>query len=461
MEYPFNLLTPDFIATRNLTSEIEYEVKEICARELLVPQRIDLMAKWIYIDARVRGINYDFAREIYEKHLEAFSYGTFVEPGNPNKNSLQKYLDTFDVLIEDFKENGFNDTKSLIPIGAGNDLLDGAHRCSCAAYFNQKVKVVYFPNLKTKFDYQYFSEHRLSDEILDIMVTQYCELNNQVYVACLWPRSGDLEKRKKAIELISSQASIIYERDITLEYQGLRNFMLQIYGSQDWIGVPENHYVGVKGKVDSCYWPGKSTYIVVFQGIELSSVLKLKDKIRDIFGIGKHAIHISDNDWESRQMCKLLLNDNSRHHLNYGNPDRYLSTIEKLERVSSGGILNPESSLAVYGLLESPKIAVTSEKEINHRQCFYYNGKQLYALTYLIQKGMLPEDSLDVVKQLLKNTNYDNVDKKRQQQYLSIQRKWKREQSVLKFKQFMAKIASSFGMYELLHRMHHRGGKQV
>ena len=141
-EYPYNLLTHYLIDGNKITPEMPYEIEEIEARKLLTPERIDLMAKWFYIDAKVQGADMAYAREIYAKHIEAFSEGTFTEPGTEEKNTIEKYYFAFDELIEDIRENGFDSQKSLVPVGKDNVLLDGAHRCACVAYFGKKVKVI-------------------------------------------------------------------------------------------------------------------------------------------------------------------------------------------------------------------------------------------------------------------------------------------------------------------------------
>ena len=82
----------------------------------------------------------------------AFSEGTYTEPGDENKTSLDKFFSVFDELIDDYKENGFDSNKSLIPIGRNNIILDGAHRTACAIYYGGTVSAISFPQFEVNFD---------------------------------------------------------------------------------------------------------------------------------------------------------------------------------------------------------------------------------------------------------------------------------------------------------------------
>ena len=108
MELPIHLLSDNFVKTKHITKETPFFIEEVCGRELLCPARMDLAAKIAYIEARETGADMGFARELYRKHIEAFSEGYFTEPGDENKDSLDKFFTVVDELIDDFKKNGFD-----------------------------------------------------------------------------------------------------------------------------------------------------------------------------------------------------------------------------------------------------------------------------------------------------------------------------------------------------------------
>lgn len=329
--YPYNLLTEYFITSNNIDYNTEYSIFEIDANELILSQRIDLMAKIEYINFKEKNINCDFAKELYIKHIEAFSNGTYTEPGTPEKNSINKYLKEFDNMIDEIKTNGFNPAKSLIPIGKNNEILDGSHRTSISAYFNKKVTVIKFNSLTRNYNYKFFKDRLLDEDYTDYLISKYCELKNNIYIACLWPIANE----EKYIEYIDdivkrNECNIVCSKQINLSYKGLRNFMIQIYGHQDWIGNYRNGFKGVNQKVDSCYRENKETIIYVLESDEFENILNIKQEVRKLIGIGNHSIHITDNKLESIQISKLVFNKNSIQHLNRASPNKYIEFNDKI-----------------------------------------------------------------------------------------------------------------------------------
>ncbi|WP_423799414.1 hypothetical protein [Neobacillus sp. SAB-20_R2A] len=353
---PFNLVTDYLITKLQISEDAKYEVLEISANELIKANRLDLIAKYMYILFKEQDIRSNFATEVYTKHLEAFSKGSFKEPGNDNKNSLEDYITVFDEMIDDIKFYGFDERISYIPVGNDMGILDGAHRVSSAAYFNQTVKAVKFRDIpSSNYNYEYFRNALLDEKYLDFMVQNYCKLKKDIYVACLWPSAASQSKRDQAFELIKKTSKVIYWKNINLTYNGLRNLMIQIYGHQDWIGNYSNHYSGVNRKVDYCYGEGKFT-IIILENDDFEIILKLKEDIRNIFKLDKHSIHITDTDREAAQVVDLLLNENSVNHLNNGLPDKYPNTIKDILKIKSKNehtesvIMCPNATLAVYGI---------------------------------------------------------------------------------------------------------------
>ena len=141
-------LTPYFCETYMIDRHKDYPVEWIDSRTLLVSERLDLAAKVKYIESRESGQVSPFVRDCYVKHIEAFSYGTFKESGNNEKDSIKKYIDSIHHLIDAIKASGFDASKSVIPVGKDNILLDGAHRAAVANYFNKKIPIIRLPDIK-------------------------------------------------------------------------------------------------------------------------------------------------------------------------------------------------------------------------------------------------------------------------------------------------------------------------
>ena len=57
--------------------------------------------------------------------------------------------------------------------------------------------------------------------------------------------------------------------------------------------------------------------------------MKIKDKIREVFNVGKHSVHITDTKEEAIRTARVVFNDNSIHFLNYAKPNKYISIHKK------------------------------------------------------------------------------------------------------------------------------------
>lgn len=425
---PINLLTEYLVENLHIDLEQEYEIESIPARTLLKAQRIDLMAKWIYIDTYEKHMNMYHARELYIKHIEAFTEGKYVEQGNENKNSLQKYIYEFEQLIQQFKEKEFDSNISLIPVGKNDVLLDGAHRSACAAYYNKNVTVIRFPQLERKYDYSFFRQQQLGEIYLDRMTLKYCQLHDNLYIACFWPVADNRELQEKSLQILRKIGGlIVYDKSIKLNYRGVFNFMLQIYGHQEWTGSYENKHVGIKDKADACFAKNRPMRIIMFEGGSLEQVIEAKQKIRNLFGLQNHAIHISDNDKETLMMAELLFNPNSIHHLQFGNPDKYVKFNYLFDAYRNRllgtkreqmYIIDSSCVLAVYGVRDCRDLDfLTDDSEWentmrgcgeidNHESQFqYYHASikdLLYAPEYYFTYQGMKFTSLDVLKRMKK-----------------------------------------------------------
>ena len=177
-----------------------------------------------------------------------------------------------------------------------------------------------------------------------------------LYIACIWP-VADEQKIPMAEAAIRQLGSIVYTKDVELTYAGMRNFMILIYGHQPWAGTFENHYLGIKGKLDACYCEGKPVKTYVFYAPSLAAVLAVKESIRRLLGIGKNSIHISDKRKETKDMIRLLYDPDSVRLLNssfahgygvahgYGEIDSMNKKALKQKRIS---IIVPVYNVAEY-----------------------------------------------------------------------------------------------------------------
>lgn len=367
---PLNKLTEYFVRENKIDTSAQYESVRIPARNLFNANRFDMMAKWLYIDAYEKGIDISWATDIYKDSIRAFSCGKFCEPGTEGKDSFEVYLTEFNELIEDIKENGFDDTKSIIPVGKNDVLLDGAHRVSVAAYYNKSVTIIRFPQLTRDYNYRYFRQYLMSDINMGYMASTYARLNTGCYLACIWPITRG-NRFEEISELISGVGDIIYEQDVYLTFRGMCNFMVQIYGHQAWTGTIDNHFSGAEGKARVCYDKRYPIHTFLFKADCLDQVVDLKARIRALFELENHSVHISDNDSETIMMANLLYNPNSVNFMNNADPYRYgyaYNKCKQFEEIVNRNhldinrfIVSSNCVLEKYGLKQVQEVGVASD----------------------------------------------------------------------------------------------------
>lgn len=310
-QYPFNLVSDYFYEYNNISQGDQYEVFDIDPRELFIPKRIDLVVKYFYIEAVIENKNIDLAKEMYCRHIEAFSGGTFSEMGDASKDSFEKYISVFNKLIKSFKEDGYDCNKSIIPIGKNNELIDGSHRVACAAYFNQKIRVIKFPKISINYDYKYFKRRFLEEDYLELMAEKYCEVKENTFVACIWPKAYS-KNNKKLIEEVfkENNCEIVYYTKKKLDYKEFWNLIFEFYKEEPWIGHKLNGFKGITNKTNMCYANNKIVQIYVLQCTSLKSFTFVKEKIRELINLEKSSIHTTDNKKESTQSLRYIFNKN-------------------------------------------------------------------------------------------------------------------------------------------------------
>jgi len=286
----------------------EFEFQKISAQELITVSRFDLFAKMTYI--KHRSSNPDYAKKIYAEHIKAFN-PNLKEPGREDKNSLEDFIIAFDKLINHFKDNEFDAEVSLIPVSEGGVILDGSHRLAALAYFKKEVSILKFKRVEpiAKFDYCYFISRGLLIETADKITYEAVHFVDNLFIACLWPKMGSIRDRSFARDYFKEHFDLLYRKDLKMSLNNLSMFIYKIYNHQDWVGTKENNFTGARNKAFSCYGTDKTLQFIIFKSSSLEEVIKAKDTIRAFYQLEKHALHITDNDEETKEIIDLILTD--------------------------------------------------------------------------------------------------------------------------------------------------------
>ena len=333
-----------------------YTVQNIDALELLTSHRFDLAFKLLYLEMKDRNV--DFANKLYMEHIKAFTLGTFSEPGNDKKSSIEKFIEIFDDTFEEIKSSGFDASKSLIPLSLNASIANGAHRVASSIFLEKEISCVSLDTYNHLYDYDFFYKRNIDQSSLDAVATKFVEYTSNIYIAFIWPTAVGNDNQIE--EIIPN---IVYKKEITLNINGAHNLLSQLYYGEDWLGSVEDNFKGTRGKLVECFKTFDSVRVIAFQAESLDEVLEIKEKIRDIFKVGKHAVHITDTKEEAIQTARLVFNDNSLHFLNHAKPNKYASTHKKIDTFklfmkknsldSKDLLLDSSIILSAYGLREA------------------------------------------------------------------------------------------------------------
>ncbi len=373
----------------------QYNISKTKAIDLLTPNRLDLVAKYMYLFFKHNHIKSNLAEEVYKNHIEIFSEGKFYEPGSDTKKTYDDFIKEYDQIYKDIKKNGFNAEKSLIPIGNDGVIINGGHRTATAIFLNKEVTTLEIHNHPgPHFDYKYFERGRMPREYLDFLALNYVKLTPKpTFAICLWPRAVSMNKTKECEALIAENTSIIYKKVLPLSKIGLKDLMMHLYHNEKWVGPEKSNFMGVYGKLDVCY-AESDTIIYFVEAKNLATIIDLKNQIRSIFGIDKHSVHITDTENETYLAADLVLNPNGLLALNCGYPDKLNPKLDSLRNKTNGlksqkVILGPSYTLQYFGY--DIKIKGDDFRDINSltrdvvfdtRNFFFYRGFKLFSPEY-------------------------------------------------------------------------------
>jgi hypothetical protein len=291
----------------------------------IVPNRFDLMAKYLYIRNYEKRINSSFYVDLYEHHIEVFNK-CWEHPGT--KKNIDDFLKSLNNLIESFKKNGYNNDYP-IEVGSNNVIINGAHRLMLSYYFNLNPKIQK-ENKKgcEVYNYDFFLNRnnywRRDNEIYsnlerkyaDRMALEYITVKKNVRCMITYPVAYKYNKDSQIKELIKKYGYLYYKKEVKLTKNGVINLIKELYRGEGWIGgmFPTD---SCGGKFSLCYEDKQITlYLIEFN--DCNKIVEFKERCRQFFNIGKHSLHISDYTIDTFRIASSLLNENSIHFLNNG-----------------------------------------------------------------------------------------------------------------------------------------------
>lgn len=284
----------------------------------IVPERFDILAKVIYARYKLMGINSDWATELYKTHIKVFNNG--VEIGG-SKKTVNDFVTEFNKIIESLKTKGFTNSHEVVPIGNDNIIINGAHRIGIAVALGLNIRCNIQPAIKaTVYDYNFFRtrDRYVSTGLLDIycnpMALEYCKIHHNTRIVTVYP-SATTDHRELLENFLKDNGKIVYQTSFNLTENGLLNLIKELYFQEEWMGNYQNQFRGAIPKQQYC----SGTFplrIYVYQTSFNLNIVDVKEKIRGLYGLGKHSVHINDTHTETLRIARCVLNENSIHFLN-------------------------------------------------------------------------------------------------------------------------------------------------
>lgn len=196
------------------------EVINICSSQLLSPMNFDVYAKYVYAKARILNIDNKFINKLYIEHIYAFNH--FKDPDG-SKNSKKDFINSFNYLIDEYKNNNINFDNIIIPISNQGILIDGSHRLSVALLNNQNINCVKLDIDDLCFNYEFFKKRKLKLQYLDYMALQIKDILPNV--KCLVLEYSNKLEKDMIINDLYDKFDIYYIKDSKIDL-GKLNILL-------------------------------------------------------------------------------------------------------------------------------------------------------------------------------------------------------------------------------------------
>ena len=362
--------------------------------DLLSRHRIDVIIKYMYAKSILQSYNTSYYKQIYKQHLKVWN--GFKEKDNPNKQTFEAFDTTFKNIITSINLNGFDSNISNIPI-LNNSVLNGAHRLAACLATNNNIHCI--PGVDgldgcSICDFNYLTRKGLDTKYTDRVAIEYTKLKHNTYMCFLFP-VADIDPRQ-SINILNSLGNIIHLKQLDLNYVGVFNLMRELYLDEPWVGCYPD-YGGYNEKAKLCYTHNKPVIAMLIEFNDINDSIEAKRKVRDIYKLGNHSIHINDKHEETVRLSKLMFNNNSIHHLCNMKPlqhrkfdmllKQFKSYIHSHKLDIDNYCISASSVLTVYGLREGHDIDyihTPSKLNINNNLISSHNeyGINLYPIPY-------------------------------------------------------------------------------
>lgn len=344
----------------NLKEDIKYKLDNVNAKELLCPQRLDIAAKYLYLN--LKDTCPDYAKKIYIEHIRVMTKNSFVEPYS-EKKSADAFINAFNYLYDEIAKNGYDDHVGPIPVDKNLRIMDGAHRVAVCMKLNISVPIVILP-VEAKddvYDQDFFERFGMDVDYLDVIVNTYIHLSSQCACINIWPSAKGHDK--ELFDIIEKYFRVVFKKKVPLNENGAFYYLAQIYQEYSWAQNSEEGFSGIYRKLLPCF-PCFDPIRCIFVEVEdYSKLIEIKEEMRSLFNLEKHSLHMTDNMKETIQMANILLSNNTISFLNKCNALEYKNTLKLLEQARN---INSKQDVCVTGSLVLAMYGIRQANDVDY-----------------------------------------------------------------------------------------------
>ncbi len=303
--------SPDHIA--------DFPVDWYDPRDLVVPERFDFGAKNIYARLREKSVECDWGRMVYLFHLAIWNQ--FFERV-PRKASEADFLNSFHQILDATRMAPGRGLYSLIPLARNGAPVNGAHRIVSALQLDKSVACV-----KTEispescnYNYRFFVDQfrdagqlphlkSLASDVFDAMALDICRLLPNIAIAVKYPAARG--HNDEVDRILSEHASIFYKKAVTFRNDGPTELIRTVYEGARWLGTHKCDFEGARDKAASCFAHRGPAYFYLLAFEDPADLVRAKERVRHLFRISHHSMHITDTRGEALCLAKLAFSNNS------------------------------------------------------------------------------------------------------------------------------------------------------
>ena len=347
-------------------------VSEENAIDLLDSRRFDIPAKTLCARYVEKTLDSNWGVEVYAHHLEVWNG---LHELAPVKNGLQEYIDSYKEILEAVKQDRFDFKRWPVSLDANGAVIDGSHRLAAAIYYGKRVKTRDGVDGKGQIcPWSYLKNRKkhvptgLQEKYADAMAQEYMKLkqgHTGLFVVMLFPSAQGHDEQVAGI--LEDYGRVVYDKSINFTANGAINLIRQVYFDEAWLGTFAQGFPGANSKAAPCFAKRGPMRVYLVESDDTDGIMALKQRIRDVFEIENHSVHINDTNEETFYLANMLFNRNTLHFLNHATlqPDydvfnRQFAALKRwvdAARINRDDLcVDASSTLSAYGLRQGRDI---------------------------------------------------------------------------------------------------------